>query len=631
MTGLPWWPVVGLDVAGSAAVLALSGAIVARARSWARSRPNDLFRHYLYLFTAVIAVFALSRSVGHLLKQWLLLAGREPLWRAVAPYSGAANTCAFVAVFAFSLLFGLVRRSRLQVEQKELAATAAEARATQAARDIERLRAVFDGIQAFVCVSDSRHRILYANRAVKALLAETGEDPSVCRVFCNRPPPGDAGECADCSCEAVLVGGKTLHTERQIPGTQRTVRMDEIPIRWVGGQRAKLTVAHDITEAKRLEQRLAQAQRLEALGTLAGGIAHDFNNILAAVVGHAELALMEPELRARTRTRTHLDRILEASLRAGDVVRQILAFSRHSPAERGPVRVTAVVREALALLRASIPSTVEIRTRLDEDCGTVNADPAEIHQVLMNLCTNAQYAMRDTGGLLEVALDCPEGLAPDLGPVVRLTVRDTGPGIDEDALQRVSEPYFTTKPVGEGSGLGLAVVHGIVTELGGRISVTSRPGQGAAFEVLLPRTSEPEDRARSREPTGGTERVLLVDDEPQVLDVGRSLLASLGYRVTAVDRCTEALELFRAAPDGFDLVLTDQTVPEMTGLELAREILKMRPEQPVVLCTGYSDRVDEARVRAAGIRALLMKPFGIRVLAETVRAALGDGPPSEPP
>ncbi len=629
MTGLPWWPVVGLDVVGSATALALAGAIVARARGWARSRPNDLFRHYLYLFTAAIAVFALSRSVGHLVKQWMLLTGREHLWRAVAPYSGAANTCAFVAVFAFSLLFGLVRRSRLQVEQRELAATAAEARAAQAARDIERMTAVFDGIQAFVCVSDRCHRILYANRAVKEFLVEAGEDPTVCRVFCNRPPPGEAGECPHCSCEAVLVGGQTLHTERQIPGTRRTVRMDEIPIRWVGGQRAKLTVAHDITDAKQLEQRLAQAQRLEALGTLAGGIAHDFNNILAAVVGHAELALMESGLQGRTRT--HLDRILEASLRAGDVVRQILAFSRHSTAERRPVRVTAVVREALALLRASIPSTVEIRTRPDEDCGTVYADPTEIHQVLMNLCTNAQYALRDTGGVLEVTLDCPDGLAPDLGPVVRLTVRDTGPGIAEDVLQRVFEPYFTTKPVGEGSGLGLAVVHGIVTELGGRISVTSRPGQGTAFEVLLPRTAGPEGRDRGREPVGGTERILLVDDEPQVLEVERSLLESLGYRVTAVDRCTAALELFRAAPDGFDLVLTDQTVPEMTGLELAREVLKIRPGQPVLLCTGHSDRVDEERVRAAGIRALLMKPFGTRVLAETVRAALEDEPPSEPP
>jgi len=398
-----------------------------------------------------------------------------------------------------------------------------------------------------------------------------------------------------------------------------------------------MALLQDISERKRMEARIQQAHKMEAIGTLAGGVAHDFNNILGIIVGNAELALNDPTLHESTAR--SLDEIRTASIRARDVVRQILTFTRYTDPELEPVRMEVLVEESMRLMRSTIPTSVDIRVELPEEPAIVAAESSKVHQILINLCTNAFHAMRENGGRMGVRLENvridPPGIIeePDLepGPYVRLEVSDTGHGIPEEIQKRIFDPYFTTKDVDEGSGMGLSVVQGIVKSHGGGISMRSRPGDGTVFTVYLPRLLEERPGAEedgARPGAGGGERILLVDDEPSLVDVGRSMLERLGYRVEARTDGAGALRAFENDPDGYDLVITDQSMPGMTGADLVRAIQKRRPGKPVVLCTGYSDLVDPERARQLGIRAFLVKPFGYDQLAETVRGALADFGPS---
>ena len=394
-------------------------------------------------------------------------------------------------------------------------------------------------------------------------------------------------------------------------------------------------------EKNKLETQLRQAQKMEAIGTLAGGIAHDFNNILSAVIGYTELAMDDAP--QGTSLRNNLQEVLKAGSRASDLVKQILAFSRQDEQELLPVRVKLIAKEALKLLRASLPSTIEIRQNLQSD-GLVLADPTHIHQILMNLCTNAGHAMREKGGILEVSLtngewgmgnSCFEsdqeqhavahlGLRP--GPYVKLTVSDSGHGMAPEELERIFDPFFTTKGIGEGTGLGLAVVHGIVKNHGGKIRVYSEPGKGAAFHVYFPvikGKATPEREIEGPLPTGN-EHVLFIDDENTVADLGRQMLVPLGYEVTIRTSSVEALELFKARSDDFDIVVTDMTMPNMTGEALSREIMRIRPDIPVILCTGFSERITEESARAMGIRAFIMKPFVRNQLCLAIRGVLDE-------
>ena len=370
---------------------------------------------------------------------------------------------------------------------------------------------------------------------------------------------------------------------------------------------------------------------MEAVGTLAGGIAHDFNNILAAIIGYSEMALTDsPKFSA---SEGYLQQVLKAGLRAKDLVQQILAFSRMKiHQERIPTAIQPLIVEALKLLRASLPSTIEIRQNISDEDGMVLGDATEIHQVLINLCTNAAQAMEEKGGVLEISLSeetidsnapgTPEGLSS--GQYIRLTVCDTGHGMDPGILDRIFDPYFTTKEVGRGSGLGLAVVHGIVKNHGGAVTVSSKPGEGTTFVVYLPKTQIRPKRPDSADlpVPGGAERILFVDDEQPLSDLGRQMLESLGYNVLAKTSSTDALEAFRAHPEQFDLVITDYTMPSMTGTDLAREIMNIRPEMPVILCTGFTERVTEAKAKEMRIRAFMLKPLKMREMAEAVRAVL---------
>ena len=390
--------------------------------------------------------------------------------------------------------------------------------------------------------------------------------------------------------------------------------------------------ASDITDRKLLRAQLDQAQRMEAIGTLAGGIAHDFNNILTPIIGYSELCLsMVPE---EGKLSHNMRQVLVSANRAKDLVKQILTFSRKAKQEKRPVQVSLLVKEALKLLRSSLPSTIEIRQFMDPDANesTTMADPTQIHQVLMNLCTNAAHAMRDKTGTLTVTLEnveigqCAEIVSPDLGPgpYLSLSVADTGCGMDAALQRRIFDPYFTTKGPNEGTGLGLAVVYGIVKDLFGAIAVSSQPGKGTTFEVYFPRTETvPAASSILSEilPTGRG-RVLVVDDERFIVDMVREMLETLGYETIARYSSVDALEAFKAAPENFDLVVTDMTMPHMTGVDLAKEIFMIRPHTPIILCTGFSETVEEHKIKQLGIKELLLKPVSMRDLAGAVKKAV---------
>ncbi len=404
-----------------------------------------------------------------------------------------------------------------------------------------------------------------------------------------------------------------------------------------GKLQSAMVVAHDITDRKRaqeekerLEDRLQQAQKMEAIGTLAGGIAHDFNNILSVIIGYTELILMNGNVEAEVKQ--NLKEIFNASKHARDMVKQILAFSRQSKQERKPIQVAHIVKEAIKMLRASLPTTILIQQQIEKDTGIIEADPTQIHQVLMNLCTNAAHAMNGEDGVLKISLSNVQldhkalEMAPDLQPgsYLKLSVSDTGHGIAPDAYEKIFDPYFTTKKKEEGTGLGLAVVQGIVKSHNGAVTVESQVGKGATFDVYLPvimRKLTAEEEIATPLPMGH-ECILLVDDEQPLVEIGKQMLQRLGYTVDTRTSSIEALELFRANPDRFDLVITDIVMPNMTGETLAEKMMDIRSDIPVILCTGYSEKITRKQASEMGIQCFLMKPLVMRDLATTVRQAL---------
>ena len=395
-----------------------------------------------------------------------------------------------------------------------------------------------------------------------------------------------------------------------------------------------ISLVQDITARKtadedkrKLESQLQQAQKMEAIGSLAGGIAHDFNNILSAIIGFTELSMLSEGAPV-----DYLREAMKAANRAKDLVKQILSFSRQTDDQRMPVHVGMVVTEIAKFLRASVPTTIDIRCTIDGRAGAVLSNSVELHQILMNLCTNAVHAIGERSGMVEIeaqGLDIgPENRDGfpdlDLGRYVRLSVKDSGQGIPSDIQERIFDPYFTTKEKGVGTGLGLAVVHGIVKKSNGTIRVKSEIGKGSVFHVYLPQVdlSAAKPAEYPAIPRGGFERILFVDDEKMLVDVGEQILRRLGYDVVSRTSPLEALELFKARPKDFDLVITDQTMPGLTGDALASELMKLNPEIPVILCTGYSQMIDQRRVKEKGIRALVMKPILISELAGAIRAVL---------
>lgn len=387
-------------------------------------------------------------------------------------------------------------------------------------------------------------------------------------------------------------------------------------------------------EKKQLEARLIQAQKMEAIGTLAGGIAHDFNNILMMIFTCAELAIQL--IHDSGKALIYLKEVLNASQRASELVKQILAFSRMAETSYAPVDPVVIIKECLKMVRSIIPSTIEIRQDLAAS-GLIMSDPTQINQIIMNLCTNAVHAMGEKGGVLEVLLNEVTMKASELaadneltpGPYLKLTIRDTGKGIAPEIMDRIFEPYFTTKELGRGTGLGLSVIHGIMKSHKGAIVCTSIPHQGSTFDVFFPmiESAKTEEAAMEEKPIpGGSERILFIDDEPVIAETTGSLLHSRGYRVVSKTDSAEALEIFREDPRGFDLVITDMTMPGMTGEKLAREIIAIRNDIPIILVTGYNEHISEAKAKAIGIREFIIKPLKVRKLAEIIRKVLDSHP-----
>jgi PAS domain S-box-containing protein len=500
----------------------------------------------------------------------------------------------------------------------------------------ERFLTVLDGIDATIYVADMEtYEILFMNKHMKESFSRdmTGE-------ICWDVFRGESGPCPHCTNDR-LIDAKGEPTgvfvwQDKNPITQKWYVNYDRAIKWIDDRLVRLQIATDITDLKaleeerlRLEVQLNQAQRMEAIGTLAGGIAHDFNNILSSVIGYSELSL--EKAKKGTLLHSNLQEVFNAGMRAKDLVKQILAYSRQTEQELQPIRVKLIVKETLKLLRASLPTTIEIRQNIQSD-ESVLADATQIHQILMNLCTNAGHAMREAGGTLEVSLSDVEldtefaAQNPEFQPGVYqiLSVSDTGHGISADEMEKIFNPFFTTKQPDEGTGMGLSVVHGIVKSHGGEIKVYSEPGKGSSFNVYLPIiTSEEMPKVEVKEALPrGSEHILLVDDEKPLVDIGKHMLERQGYQVTTRTSSIEALELFRAKPDEFDLVVTDMTMPNMTGDKLAKELIRLKPEIPVIICTGYSARINQQHAAAMGIRAIVMKPVVKREIATTVREVL---------
>jgi len=431
-----------------------------------------------------------------------------------------------------------------------------------------------------------------------------------------------------------IVSGKTWKNRivnRRKDGSLYTEECSISPVVDERGDIANfVAVKRDVTSEIEMEKRLAQAQKMEAIGNLAGGIAHDFNNILSPIMLHAELAMMD--LPEDSPLQMNMKQIYKSGDRARKLVQQILTFARVKEKEKIPLKASLIVKEAVKFLRATIPSIVDLSYEINTDRDMVLADPTQMHQIVMNLCTNAAHAMRETGGQLKVML-MEARVAPEetngigevvLGDFLKMSVSDTGSGVPPDIVDKIFDPYFTTKEQGQGTGLGLAVVHGIVKSCNGHIAVESEVGKGSVFHVYLPIVDAHASTVQEEksELPKGTEHILLVDDEQAAVTAIQPLLERLGYRITAKTDSLEALDLFREAPEAFDVVITDQTMPRMTGKDLALELMAVRPDIPIILCTGFSEQINEDAAKRMGIRAFVPKPIVMHQMARAIREAV---------
>jgi PAS domain S-box-containing protein len=496
-----------------------------------------------------------------------------------------------------------------------------------------RLAAVIEQSSEAIIITDPRGDIQYVNPAVEALtgrppvvflgqpLAAVLEDKLACEAFISMSANAPAGE------------GWYGRTETQVASGTATIAHTRIdPIRNHKGEVISyVCMQRDITHETRMEAQLRQAQKMEAIGTLASGIAHDFNNILTGLIGHAELA--GKEVPAESRTKERIDHILTASLRARDLINQILTYTRQNEKEHRSIEIGLIVKEALKLLQSTLPAEIDIHDEITRESGYVLGDPSELHQVVLNLCTNAAHAMQPKGGKLSLEVKNSHldtqmrvttgELSP--GAYTCLSIADTGHGMDPDTIERIFEPYFTTKEQGEGTGLGLAVTHGVVTRLGGQIDIKSRPGEGARFDIYLPRatkTEVAEEHAKPRLPLGDA-NILIVDDETTIIDLLSEMLTGLGYTVTAEKNSNKALTLFQAAPELFDLVITDLNMPGLNGKDLIEAVRSETPEMPILVVSGNPDPEVAADPVISQTQAFLRKPIRLKQLADTVHKVLG--------
>ena len=505
-----------------------------------------------------------------------------------------------------------------------------------------KLQSIMNNIPDLIWLKDREGRYLVANEAFAQTCRLRSEDVAGKTDF-DLWPQALAERYRQDDAEVMALGRRKQIEEPNTgkDGLPRWVETIKTPFFDASGAIIGTTgIARDISERRqaetenaKLQAQLNQAQKMEAIGVLAGGIAHDFNNILSAIMGFTEMARDDSE--PGSQIVKDLDKVLTSAHRAKDLVKQILAFSRQTNVDRIPVKIQQMVKESLKMLRASIPTTIAIIENIDAQCGTVLADLTQIHQIVMNLCTNAYHAMEYTGGVLSIVVKTTCIASPlsffetqiPLGEYVELTVSDTGSGIGPDIIDKIFDPYFTTKGIGKGTGMGLAITHGIIKGYGGAITVESALGKGSTFHVYFPVIKEEaKETAESAAAPTGKGRILFVDDEDVIVEMGNDMLQRLGYTVTAHHRSIEALAAFMDEPSQFDLVITDQTMPGLTGVELARRLLLVRPELPIILCTGFSSLINEESAKAIGIKGFALKPLTKSSLAQLVSSLLaGEG------
>lgn len=492
--------------------------------------------------------------------------------------------------------------------------------------------AVINSLPGILFVINERLQVVRSNHLFREKL-ELGEEELSFSFFLDRIVEGNRHKVAE-NIEALFREQPSASFEVVLLGRAGTITPYLLSVQKLALDHEIFLIAigTDLTERKKIEDQLRQAQKMEAIGTLAGGVAHDFNNILSAIFGYTDLARLEA--RGNDKLRDHLTGILKAAQRARELVSQILAFSRKTRSEKFPLQLSLIVKETLKLLRSTLPSTIDIQQQIDSP-HTIFADPTEIHQVVMNLCTNAYHAMEETGGVLTVKLQervisSPvnlSGTTINPGIYVQLTIEDTGIGMSDTTLQKIFEPYFTTKDPGTGTGLGLAVVHGIVSGHNGYITVYSEPGQGTVFNVFFPVLTQSPDSLLEEQPLqpelqGGSETIMLVDDEEDILKYYSELLGRFHYRVVTFSRSTDALKAFQKDPTAFDLIITDQTMPDMTGDRLGREMLSIRADTPIIACSGFSRAMTRKEFLESGFKDYFQKPVEIELFLRRIREIL---------